>query len=131
MFKTFQKKKKHNNFRFWYSNIVKHYYSFEFVIMVQSKVIGLIIIYDLMQTNLTFYHVICHIWLQICYYIWKTMWKMQYKPIENCHVENVVLKKDFNLSVIGSLFHAFTYVPYAIIMWLFWLHVQLNIYMML
>ncbi len=24
-------------FKFWYSNILKHYYSFEFVIMVQSK----------------------------------------------------------------------------------------------
>jgi hypothetical protein len=30
-------------FRFWYSNILKHNYSFEFVIIVQSKVINLII----------------------------------------------------------------------------------------
>jgi len=30
-------------FKFWYSNILKHYYSFEFVIMVQYKVIDLTI----------------------------------------------------------------------------------------
>jgi hypothetical protein len=29
----------------------------------------------------------------------KTMWKTQHKPIENCHVENVVIGKDFNLVV--------------------------------
>jgi hypothetical protein len=33
---------------------------------------------------------------------------MQYKPIENYHVENVVLRKDFNIGTIGSFFHAFT-----------------------
>jgi hypothetical protein len=33
---------------------------------------------------------------------------MQCKPIENYHVENVVLGKDFNLDMIGCLFHAFT-----------------------
>jgi hypothetical protein len=32
---------------------------------------------------------------------------MQFKPIENYHVENVVLAKDFNLGAIGSFFHAF------------------------
>jgi hypothetical protein len=31
-------------FRFWYSNIFKHYYSFEFVIMVESEVMDLTII---------------------------------------------------------------------------------------
>jgi len=34
---------------------------------------------------------------------------MQYKPIENYHMENVVLGKDFNLGVIGSFFCAFTH----------------------
>jgi hypothetical protein len=32
---------------------------------------------------------------------------MQYKPIKNCHVENVILGKDFNLGAIDSFFHAF------------------------
>jgi hypothetical protein len=45
--------------------ILLHYYSFEFVITVQSKVIDLTIMQGLMQKNLSFYHVICHIWLQI------------------------------------------------------------------
>jgi hypothetical protein len=35
---------------------------------------------------------------------------MQSKPIENYHVENAILAKDFNLGVIGSFFHAFTLV---------------------
>ncbi len=39
-----QKIKIHNAFRFWYSNILKYSYNFEFVIMVQSKVINLTII---------------------------------------------------------------------------------------
>jgi len=34
---------------------------------------------------------------------------MQYKPIKNYHMENVVLGKDFNLGAIGSFFHAFTH----------------------
>ncbi len=33
---------------------------------------------------------------------------MQYKPIKNCHMENVVLRKDFSIGTIGSFFHAFT-----------------------
>jgi hypothetical protein len=33
---------------------------------------------------------------------------MQYKFIENYHVENAILGKDFNLGPIGSFFHAFT-----------------------
>ncbi len=33
---------------------------------------------------------------------------MQYKPIENYHVENTVLGKDFNFGATSSLFHAFT-----------------------
>jgi hypothetical protein len=33
---------------------------------------------------------------------------MHYEPIENYHVENVVLGNDFNLGVIGIFFHAFT-----------------------
>ncbi len=33
---------------------------------------------------------------------------MQYKPIKNYHVENVVLRKDFSLGTIGSFFHVFT-----------------------
>jgi hypothetical protein len=52
----------------------------------------------------------------------------EYEPVENWHLENVFLGKDFNLGVIGFLFHAFTHVPYAIMMWLFWFHVQLNVY---
>ncbi len=39
----------------------------------------------------------------------KTVWKMQYKWIENCHVENVVLGKEFDLGVTSSLFHVFTH----------------------
>jgi hypothetical protein len=37
----------------------------------------------------------------------KIVWKMQYKPIENYHVENVVLGKDFNLDdwFLFSCFH--------------------------
>jgi hypothetical protein len=35
--------------------------------------------------------------------------KMQYKPIENYHMENAVLGKDFNLGVTNFLFHAFTH----------------------
>jgi hypothetical protein len=34
---------------------------------------------------------------------------MQYKPIKNYHMKNVVLGKDFNLGVIGSFFHVFTH----------------------
>jgi hypothetical protein len=34
---------------------------------------------------------------------------MQYKPIENYHVENVILGKDFNLGATDSFFHAFTH----------------------
>jgi len=34
---------------------------------------------------------------------------MQYKPIENCQVENVILVKDYNLGITSFLFHAFTH----------------------
>jgi hypothetical protein len=34
---------------------------------------------------------------------------MQYKPIENYRVKNAVLGKDFNLGVISSFFHDFTW----------------------
>jgi hypothetical protein len=37
---------------------------------------------------------------------------MQYKPIENYHMENAVLGKDLNLSMISSFFHAFTLGPH-------------------
>ncbi len=60
------------------------------------------------QKKKSFYHVICHIWPQIWFSILKTMWKMQYKQIENYHMEIVVLENDFNLGAIGSFFHAFT-----------------------
>ncbi len=33
---------------------------------------------------------------------------MQYKPIENHHMENEVIGNDFNLGMIDFLFHAFT-----------------------
>jgi len=33
---------------------------------------------------------------------------MQYKLIENYHMENAVPGKDFNLGATSSLFHAFT-----------------------
>jgi hypothetical protein len=33
---------------------------------------------------------------------------MQYKPIKNYNVANSVLRKDFNLGMIGSFFHVFT-----------------------
>jgi len=45
VFKIVFKKKTYAFFRFWYSNFLKHYYSFEFVIMVQSKVVDLTIIW--------------------------------------------------------------------------------------
>jgi hypothetical protein len=32
---------------------------------------------------------------------------MHYNPIKDCHVENVILGKDFNLGVTNSFFHAF------------------------
>jgi hypothetical protein len=80
----------------------------EFVIMVQSKVIDLTIMQGLMQKKLNFYHVICHIWPQVWYLVFKTMRKTKYKPIENYHVKNVVLEKDFNFGTIGSFFHVFT-----------------------
>jgi hypothetical protein len=35
---------------------------------------------------------------------------MQYKPIKNCCVENTIFGKDFNLGMISSFFHAFTFV---------------------
>jgi hypothetical protein len=53
-----------------------------------------------MQKHLIFYHVICHIWLQIWYLVFKTIWKVQYKSIENYYMENVILGKDFNLGAI-------------------------------
>jgi hypothetical protein len=31
---------------------------------------------------------------------------MQYKPIKNCHVENTIIGKDYNLGATGSFFHA-------------------------
>jgi hypothetical protein len=33
---------------------------------------------------------------------------MKYKPIKNYHVENAILKKDFNLGTTHSFFHVFT-----------------------
>jgi hypothetical protein len=41
------------------------------------------------------------------YLLWKTVWKMHYKPTRNCHEENAVLGKDLNLGVINFFFHAF------------------------
>jgi hypothetical protein len=38
------------------------------------------------------------------------MWKIKYKPIKICHVENSLIRKNFNLNVTGSFFHAFTHV---------------------
>jgi hypothetical protein len=38
---------------------------------------------------------------------------MQHKPIETYQVENAILGKDLNLSVIGSFFHVFTLVLFA------------------
>jgi hypothetical protein len=32
---------------------------------------------------------------------------MLYKPIENYHMENAILREDFNFGAIGSFFHAF------------------------
>jgi hypothetical protein len=39
---------------------------------------------------------------------------MQYKPIENYHMENEILGKEFNLGAIGSFFHAFTLKTFTI-----------------
>ncbi len=36
------------------------------------------------------------------------MCKIKYKLIENYHMENAVLGKDFNLAMISSFFHVFT-----------------------
>jgi hypothetical protein len=36
--------------------------------------------------------------------------KYNKKLIENCHVENVIFRKTFNLGATSSLFHAFTHV---------------------
>jgi hypothetical protein len=99
--------KNKNTYTFWYSNILKHYCTFEFVIMVQSKIIDLILMKDLIPKNLSLYYVICHIWPQTWYSIWKSMWKMQYKPIKKFHIENVVLGKDFNFGTTSSFFHLF------------------------
>jgi len=44
----------------------------------------------------------------------KNAWKIQYKPIEICHMENVVFRKDFNLSTASSLFHVFSQMLIAI-----------------
>jgi hypothetical protein len=33
---------------------------------------------------------------------------MEYKPIENYHMENAIIGKDFNLGTTSSFFHAFT-----------------------
>jgi len=60
-----------------------------------------------MKKNLSFYNVTCHIWPQIWYLIFLNV-KIQYKPIENYHMENAILGNDFNLGVIGSFFHVFT-----------------------
>jgi hypothetical protein len=56
-----------------------------------------------MQKQLSFYYVICNIWPQIWYLVKKIMWKMQYKPIENYHLENAI-----NFGAIGPFFHVFT-----------------------
>jgi hypothetical protein len=37
---------------------------------------------------------------------------MQYKPIENCHMENAILGKDFNLGTTNSFFHVFNLVVF-------------------
>jgi hypothetical protein len=58
-----------------------------------------------MQNNLSFYYVICHIWPQFWYFVWKTMWKlMQYKPIENYHLENAILGKTLTLMQLAPYF---------------------------
>jgi hypothetical protein len=33
---------------------------------------------------------------------------MQFKPIENCHMKNTIIEKDFKLGMTSFLFHAFT-----------------------
>jgi len=43
---------------------------------------------------------------------------MQYKPIENCEMENAILGKDFNLGAISFLFHIFTHVYHILPNWL-------------
>jgi hypothetical protein len=57
---------------------------------------------------------------------------MQYKPIEDCHVENAILRKDFNLGTTSSIFHVFTLMSY--VMYLFMniygvTHVHLNVWL--
>jgi hypothetical protein len=101
MCSNIQKIKIHNLFKFWYSNIFKHYYSFEFVIMVKvwcKKIEFLLCYMSYLASNLIF---------SLKNYI-----KMQYKPIENYHMENAILKKDFNFSVISFFFHVFTHMDY-------------------
>jgi hypothetical protein len=43
------------------------------------------------------------------YEIWKIMWKMHFKQIEEGHMENVILWRNFNLGAFNSLVHAFTH----------------------
>jgi hypothetical protein len=40
------------------------------------------------------------------------------KPIENCHMENAILGKDFNIGAIGLLFNVFTHSFYLLILWI-------------
>jgi hypothetical protein len=89
-------------FKFWYSNILKHYYSFEFVIIVQSKAVDLTIMQGLMQKKFDFLW--CHIWPQIWYSVWNVVWKMEYKPIKNSHMENVVLERTLTLAQLVPFF---------------------------
>ncbi len=57
-----------------------------------------------MQIKLSFYHVICHVWTQILYLVFKITWKIKYKLIENYHVENAILGKDFKLGMLAPFF---------------------------
>jgi len=47
------------------------------------------------------------------------MWEMQYKPIENCHMKNLIVRKDFNLDATNSFFHAH---PWKIWSWIWATH---------
>jgi hypothetical protein len=75
--------KNKNTYTFLDFNIrMSFYIIIKFVIMFQSKVIDLSIMWSLMQKKLSFHHVICHKWPQIWYSIKKTMSKMQSEPIK-------------------------------------------------
>jgi hypothetical protein len=113
-------------------NVLLHYYSFEFVIMVQNKIIYLTIMQGLMQKQCVFIMLYVIFGLKFDIQFKKLCAKCSNKPIKICHVGNAILRKDFNLGTTSSFFHAFT--PMSYVMYLFMnmygvSHVHLNVWL--